>query len=63
MALDQEQYEFPDEQEVNVVGTEVPSEDPEIELDIIDDTPEEDRNREPLPKEKVEELEKDDLSD
>ena len=63
MALDQEQYEFPDEQEVNVVGTEVPSEDPEIELDIVDDTPEEDRNREPLPKEKVEELEKDDLSD
>lgn len=63
MALDQEEFEFPDEKEVNEVGTEVPTEDTEIELDIIDDTPEEDRNREPLPKEKVEELEKDDLSD
>lgn len=63
MALDQEEYEFPDEKEVTPVDTEGGNDEPEFELDIVDDTPEEDRNREPLPKEKVEELEKDDLSD
>jgi len=33
------------------------------EIEIIDDTPEEDRGREPMPKEIVEEFEKDDLED
>lgn len=35
----------------------------EIDIDIEDDTPAEDRGREPLPKEVVDELEKDDLSE
>jgi len=50
------EFEFPDEQEEKV-------EDKEPEFEIEDDTPEEDRNREPLPKEVVEELEKDELTD
>jgi hypothetical protein len=35
----------------------------EIDIEIEDDTPEEDRDREPLPKEVVDELEKDELTD
>lgn len=35
----------------------------EFKLDIVDDTPPEDRNRAPLPKELVEEIEKDDLEE
>jgi len=50
------EFEFPDEKEEK-------AEDKEPEFEIEDDTPEEDRNREPLPKEVVEELEKDELTD
>jgi len=35
----------------------------EISIEIEDDTPVQDRNREPLPKEVVEDLEKDELED
>ena len=36
---------------------------PEVDIEIVDDTPEEDRGRDPLPKEIVEELEADELED
>jgi hypothetical protein len=64
-----DEFEFPDEKEVNVVGKEeqvdIELEDPvdEVDIEIVDDTPPQDRGREPLPKELVEELEKDDLTD
>ena len=49
------EYKFPDEVEVEV--------EPDIKVEVVDDTPPQDRNREPLPKELVEELEKDDLEE
>ena len=55
--FENEEYTFPDEQEKKVKASE-----PEIEFEIEDDTPEEDRNREPMPKAIVDELEQDDLS-
>lgn len=74
--LDQEEFKFPDEQEVNLVNSETPvnSDEPEVkveleaddnklEIDVIDDTPEQDRDRKPLPKEMVEELEKDEMTE
>jgi hypothetical protein len=58
MALDNEEFVFPDEEKVEIkVG------DGDIEIDIVDDTPVKDRNRERMPKEMVEELEKDDLTE
>lgn len=68
MALDQEEFEFPDEQEAEVVEKEVKdkvsdTEEDGFEVDVIDDTPEQDRNRKPLPSNIVEELEKDELTD
>lgn len=55
--FENEKFTFPDEQESKgVAGA------PEIEFEIEDDTPEEDRNREPMPKAIVDELEQDDLS-
>ncbi len=67
MALDQQEFEFPDEKEVTLVGDEtkvdIEVDTDDVQIEVEDDTPPEDRNREPLPKEKVEELEKDDLSE
>jgi len=67
MALDNEEFEFPDEKEVTLVGEEtkvtLETEEDNIDIDIVDDTPPQDRDRKPLPKEIVEELEKDDLTD
>lgn len=69
MATENDDFEFEDEQEVNVVGKEnevkvqVEDEVNDVEIDIVDDTPPQDRNREPLPKEMVEEIEKDNLDD
>lgn len=51
--LDTEDYKFPDESENEVSNV--------IDIEIEDDTPDEDRNRAPMPKEIVENLESDDL--
>jgi hypothetical protein len=71
MALDNEEFEFPDEKEVNLVNQDeddvkvaIEADDKlDIEIEIEDDTPPQDRNREPLPKEMVEELEKDEMTE
>jgi hypothetical protein len=70
MALDNEEFEFPDEKEVTLVGEETKvtleteeEDNNDIDIDIVDDTPPQDRDRKPLPKEIVEEIEKDDLTD
>lgn len=52
-------FNFPDETVIDTGGKDV--EEPEIE--VIDDTPEEDRGREPMPKEIVDELEADELEE
>jgi hypothetical protein len=52
-------YKFPDELEQD---SQVEDKDqPEIEIEVEDDTPEEDRGRQPMPKHIVEDLDKDDL--
>jgi hypothetical protein len=69
MALDQDEFEFPDEREVTPVGgdkdvkIDIDVEDDNVEIDIVDDTPAQDRDRKPLPKEIVEELEKDEATE
>jgi hypothetical protein len=69
MALEQEEFEFPDEREVTPVGGDkdvninVEVEDDNVEIDIVDDTPAQDRDRKPLPKEIVDELEKDEATE
>lgn len=54
--MNQEAYKFPDE---------IPTEDSvdEFKVEIVDDTPPEDRNRAPLPQNIVEELEKDEMTE
>jgi mono/diheme cytochrome c family protein len=57
--MEMEEFEFPDEKEAKAK----PAESEEFEFEIEDDTPPEDRGREPMPKEMVEELENDELED
>jgi hypothetical protein len=60
MAYEEDIFTFPDELEeekLNKVAEE------EFDIEVEDDTPTQDRNKQPLPKETIEELEKDDLSD
>jgi hypothetical protein len=57
--MEMKEYKFPDEAETEEVLPEVED---ELEIEIVDDTPEEDRkNATPLPKEIVEDIEQDDL--
>ena len=55
--MEQAEFKFPDEQEKEVDA----KAEPEVEIEIEDDTPPEDRNKTPMPKPIVEELEKDEL--
>jgi hypothetical protein len=54
--MDMEDFKFPDEQEEKSSAE-------EFEIEIEDDTPEEDRDRQPLPKDIVDELEDDELEE
>jgi len=63
MAIEQDEFKFPDELEAEAKTEQNQEVSDEIQVEIEDDTPPEDRNRKPLPKEVVQELEKDDLED
>ena len=58
--MDMEEFQFPDEKEEAGASAKASE---EFEFEIEDDTPPEDRGREPMPKELVEELENDELED
>jgi hypothetical protein len=58
--MEQSEFKFPDEIEQEAAKPEVQD---EFKVEVVDDTPIEDRNRKPLPKEVVEELDGDDLED
>jgi len=57
------EYKFPDEQDDVKVTTEDDQTDEQIIIDVEDNTPEEDRNKEPLPEKVKEELYNDELED
>jgi hypothetical protein len=57
-----DEFKFPDEQE-NKAPVEIEIEGDGFEIEIEDDTPDEDKGREPMPKEIVEEIEKDELEE
>lgn len=60
--VEQTEFKFPDEQEAEKAAAEAGSEE-KFDIQIEDDTPPEDRGRAPLPKDVVDELEKDDLEE
>jgi len=57
--MQMDDFEFPDEKEQKVEA----AQEDEFEIEIEDDTPEVDRGRQPLPKEVVEQLDKDELEE
>lgn len=59
--LEENEFKFPDEQESE--KPEVEAKESPLEIEIEDDTPPEDRNKTPMPKPLVEELEKDELDE
>ena len=62
--MDQTEFEFPDEKELKEGGrVEAKQDKDNLDFEIEDDTPEQDRGREPMPKELVQELEQDELED
>ena len=61
MALDQTEFKFPDE--VEAAPEKEAENTEEFKVEVVDDTPPEDRNRAPLPKKIVEELDNDDLEE
>ena len=58
--MQMDEFEFPDEKQPKAEAAE---QEEEFEIEIEDDTPEPDRGRQPLPKEVVEQLEKDELEE
>ena len=59
--MDKDEFKFPDEiEEAKAKGGEVED---SFEIEVEDDTPEQDRGREPMPKEVVDELEQDELEE
>lgn len=68
MALDNDEFEFPEPVEVGSENTkevkiDIEVDQGDVDIDIVDDTPVQDRDRKPLPKDIVDELEKDELTD
>jgi hypothetical protein len=58
-----EEYKFPDEIDQDKAAENKEAAEEDFKVEVIDDTPAEDRGRKPLPKEIVDELEKDDLEE
>jgi hypothetical protein len=56
-----EKFEFPDTQGVD--GPNKKADEDKLEISVVDDTPPEDKDRKPLPKEVVEDIENDDLKE
>ena len=65
MAVEREEFKFPDEieQEKAVAEDKKEAADDDFKVEIVDDTPPEDRGRTPMPKEVVQELDNDDLDE
>ena len=64
MSIDKNEFRFPDETEAEAEKAEANQEvSDDIEIQVEDDTPPEDRGRKPLPKEVVNELDSDDLEE
>jgi hypothetical protein len=61
--FEKNEFKFPDELDQEETKVEIEAEGDEISIEIEDDTPVQDRGREPLPKDVVEDLEKDELED